>query len=209
MARTLEDALRSLARFVWVGLGEEWEVRLFADQGTFQVPFARVVSTGPTALDASAYHGSVTAPVAVWCYLGAEETDEGAELAGMRLRERVEALFAWGGEANQGYPMRVPLFDYEGVPYPGVGVRRGERDFLRVSGLSVMRQADPDDGRFVIVVAEMSLRWTRASELASDRIAGTPVELVQVEYVAERQSQIVSPAGIAPGTRFGVPVMVQ
>lgn len=204
------DVLRSIKRYVSVVLGDAWEVRLWADQGSFAVPFARVVSSGGSSVvGGSAAFASQSLPVSVYCYLGESETEELAEIAGMGLRERLVSAFRFGGVANEGYPLRVPLYDYDGVDYPiGVGKRWSDRDFVRVADLNVARVAEDGDGRFVIVVATMQVSWSRAAALAADRIAGPDLQSVQVSVSVERQSQQVEPRGVGSGEAFGEPVVV-
>ena len=58
--RTPEDAVRSLARYVYEALGEPWESRLPDDDATYQRPLAL---TWTTAADISA--GTINSPESI------------------------------------------------------------------------------------------------------------------------------------------------
>lgn len=173
--RTSDDALRSLSRYMALTLGDEWEVRLWDQEGTYRTPFARVAEAGDMILDGGPFHYDVTQPFTVHCY--PDYPDGGTtEQSRMIANETIEKLtHGLRVGVGAGHPERIPFYNYNGVPLDGTGSdARGEHDYLRVvrGSLSVGRIPDPTDDRWITVVVNMRLTWRRAGR----RIEGNSVE---------------------------------
>lgn len=177
--RTPQDALRSLHKYTASFLGDEWEVRLWDEEGTFKRPFARVAKIGPTLpTPASSIVVDVTQPMAVHLYPQEQQTVE----AGVLVAEGVEDLIYEGFLVGVGLgrPLRVPLWDWTGVPLDGPESdtsARYEHDYLRIArpSLSVNRLHDPVDDRLITVVVDMRVTWRRPGRVTKP---GTPVSSI-------------------------------
>lgn len=164
--RSSEDAIRSLKRYVATIVGEEWEVRLPDEAETFTRPFARVMPAGPlNPLPGSQWIANVSRPFVVLLYPKLGDTAEETGLAAMRVEDAVFRGFRAG--VAEGRPLRVPMYDYEGVPTVEGSVARHRSDFMRVTDLSVEARQAPDDPNLWVVVTEIRLEWARTAAVVS------------------------------------------
>lgn len=180
--RTTTDAVRSLKRYVAQMLGDEWEVRLADEHGTFKTPFAVVMEVGGPQFDGPAMYTDVTQAYAVHCYPDYPDggTVEQSKMLANETQERLFQGFRIG--VGDGYPERIPFFNYGGVALdsPAGSDARREYDYLRMvrGSLNFDRVPDPTDDRWITVVANMRLTWRRAGR----QIVGKPVESLAVGF---------------------------
>jgi hypothetical protein len=175
--RTSHDAIMSVKRYMAVALGAEWEVRLWSDEGSFAPPVARVAEASPTLV---ARHGrvavEVTQALQVHCYTEPADTVSGSLVRARAVEELLHTAIEVGvGEA---WPRRIPLYDYDGIDAGEPSTARNYYDFLRVADFSVNRIEDSEDATLVVVVADVRVRWSRATTI--DPGTGT-VESLRVE----------------------------
>lgn len=191
--RTTADALRSLKRYVAATLGPEWEVRLPADDDVFHRPFCRVRTTTPgTIRMAGSLQVEYRQSFSILCYPIEQNDEEQARLEAARVEERLFQAIAVGTHApslgqqvslttRRGHPMRIPLYDYDGVPVTEAVSEeaRDHRDFMRVEGEpTITTLTDPQDPLSVVVTAEIRMSWVRSAAVPS---AVMPVQSVTVE----------------------------
>jgi hypothetical protein len=163
--RTSRDAIRSLARYMSIAFGEDFEVGYFAEEGTFARPAVMVATAGSELSGGSRHTVDVVQPFAVYVYPAEGDTvEEGFERA-MAAQETLFNAFRVGLE--EGRPMRVPLYDYEGVAIDEGTMLRRYPDYLRVLDLSIGRSQAPTDERKFTVAADVRIGWRRAAELPS------------------------------------------
>lgn len=175
--RTSEDALRSLKRYVSAILGDAWEVRTPDDEAAFVRPFARVQFAGPMNMMAgSQFVAEMNRPFTVLAYPPPGETIGDSVLAAARVEDAIFQGFRAGGVGG-GRPLRVPLFDYAGVPNTDGSVARFGSDFMRVADLSVNSVGDPENAALWTVVVDIRLRWARTAAVVS---GGKVVESVGI-----------------------------
>lgn len=177
--RTPQDALRSLHKYVALVLDPDWEVRLWDEEGTFKRPFARVSKIGPTLpTPASALVVDVTQAMAVYLQPQEQQTVEASILVAEKVEDAIYQGFLVG--VGPGAPLRVPMWDWTGIPLDGPGsdaTARYEHDYMRIvrPSLSVNRLHDPTDDRLITVVVEMRVTWRRPGRVTKP---GTPVQSV-------------------------------
>jgi hypothetical protein len=166
VGRSITDALRSLKRYVAAALGDAWEVRLSAEQGAFERPYARVrqVASATYILTGGRFLADVNQPFEIIAYPLRGDDPEDAILRAQTVEDALFRTFRVGAE--NGRPLRVPLYNYDGVPLnqPGMWVPRG---FMRVADLSTQPFVDPDDNKLYSVVCDVRLSWRRLAEPTS------------------------------------------
>jgi hypothetical protein len=156
--RGTADVLRSLKRFVAEGLGDEWEVRLWDEAGSYDYPFARVRPSTPVAYSGPRLWQNALQSFAVHAYLLPTD-DLDAALAGtMQLQDELYDLFA-----SNRYPLRVPLFDYDGVGLYETTESRHPYDWVRISDLGTEELVSPEDDRLRWVVCTFRGGWGRTA----------------------------------------------
>lgn len=179
--RKPNDAWRSLKRYTALVLGNTWEVRLWGEEGKFHLPFAYVARVpGGTTTEGSAYHGGrVTASFAIHCHpVPGNRVEESILVAG-DVEHALNIGFRFQG-VDLGRPMRVPLYDYDGIPLgagsnirhalvdPGSdGVNGVHGDYMRVASFGTNLLPDPEDDRRIAVVADIRLSWGVPGRLLS------------------------------------------
>lgn len=193
--RTPVDALRSLARYTALALGEEWEVRLSSEKGVFNRPYARVSQVPsfvfvPVRLPVV----KVMSSYQIVCFpVPGREADE-SQLEVLRVVDLLWNAFSGSGVQGLGAPAmrapvdphrpythRVPLYDYTGVPVSGPTAmvtesNRDPRDFMRVEGLpDVSPFADPADELLFSVAANIRMSWLRSAAVPSNAPATVSV----------------------------------
>lgn len=157
------DARRSIQRYTAEVLGPDWKVELAADRGEFAYPFARVVAVGDVTRSGPALYAELTQPMSVQCYPQPQETVAQSERGAADVLDQLERAFSVGvGKAR---PLRVPLYDFDGVADEATSYARDDRDFLQVVDFSARFLPDPEDARNVAVVADVRVRWRRAGRL--------------------------------------------
>jgi hypothetical protein len=82
-----------------------------------------------------------------------------------------------------GWPNRIPLYDYDGVPLTEApndeSGRPSASDYLKVNDFSIQNLPDPDDPRRIVVAADIRLSWRRTGRLLSGSVAVTEVKTDQ------------------------------
>lgn len=187
--RTGVDALRSIQRYMWKALEDdvpplwqdeqrEWEIRLWATEGTFAFPFARVAAITPVTYQGSAGVRDATRTFAVHAYPVPLSDPEASIIEVERVEEiltiALETGFTYTDKPDPANPAtwvevtsaprRIPLYDYAGVPLDGpnsVSYARAEHDFLRVISCPINHLSDPEDDRYWLVTAEIRASWSR------------------------------------------------
>jgi hypothetical protein len=163
---------RSLIRYVALALGDEWEVRPTggspADE--FARPFCRVgPSTPATSTPHGARHLLLRQSFAAVAFPAVGQTPEASALEASRVERLLLLAFAQGidpaaysSRSGRAHPLRVPLFDYAGVPW-GVPVPEDARaGFARViDGPEVQAAADGADPRMFVVALDFRLEWSQ------------------------------------------------
>lgn len=105
--RTSWDALRSLARYVNLVMGPEWEVRLADEEGVFKRPLAMVFTAGPAPRTVRRLFTEVAEPFTIHLYPPARAKAEEALQTAMAAEERLTAALA-DGVALQALPAPKP-----------------------------------------------------------------------------------------------------
>lgn len=148
--------------------GEEWEVRLWGEEGTLVPPFARVAFTGPTTYAGPGVNPLVTKPMTIHLYPVPGDTEEESVL---RVAWAEELLFT-GFEVGVGlgWPERIPLWDFNASDELNVSSeRRFQQDYVRLvpGSLNVSQLPDPEDEREITVVADFRAQWHRVGRVLS------------------------------------------
>jgi hypothetical protein len=186
--RTTRDAIRSLARYMTESFGEDWEVGYFSQQGTFARPGIAVRTTGPLLSAGSRHTLDLTQPMAIYVYPAEKETVEETFDEVMQAEEKLWQAFNIG--VGEGRPFRVPLYDYEGVPYDDGSSLRRYPDYLRVVDCSIERAQSADDEKKWTVTAELRLTWRRAGEMPTGKRVATDLKQT---IAAELGTEITTP----------------
>ena len=163
VGRTSSDALRSLKRYIAVALSDSWEVRLSREEGAFDRPFARVwqVAGSTYPLTSGKWLADIVQPFVISCYPDPGTTVDESLLAAQAVEEQLFQTFRAG--VADGRPLRVPLYNYTGVPLDGPGVWMPQ-GFMRVTDLSTQPFPDPDDNLLWTVVCDVRLSWRRLAQ---------------------------------------------
>jgi hypothetical protein len=164
--RTPTDALRSLKRYVALGF-PGWEVRMPLEEGTFGRPSLYVKPVGPPALTGPAHAFDTAQRYTVYGYPRPGATAPESLMAAEECRWALVRLFRVG--IPPGAPLRVPLFDYAGIPLNGAAdeATRFDRDFMRADDPSADLVQLPDDERLFTVTAEIRMSWRSEGRVAS------------------------------------------
>lgn len=162
--RTPTDALRSLKRYVALAL-PEFESAIVTDEGRFKRPFVHV-----QAADNANYPNGTTSrflteviqPYVIHAYSPKGPEEEDGLLSALEIEERLYQAFKVGID-GEGFSMRVPLYDYDGVGrYDGTG-ERFFADYMRVTDLSIGHISDPNDRALLTVAVDIRLSWMRTA----------------------------------------------
>lgn len=163
--RTELDALLSVKRYFALVLG--WEVRLWSDPGTYRPPMAKVAKSGPSA---SSRRGrgiaDYTMPVQVFMFPDVAIDVSTGWTESLRISEMVFQAIDVG--IGEGWPRRIPLYDYAGLTDGQGSNARSYSDFLRVDDLSMNTVPDSDVPEAMIVVADMRVAWSRDTTIDVD-----------------------------------------
>lgn len=164
--RTSEDALRSVKRYLALVLPPEWELRMWADEGSYEAPLARIAESGPTLYTSHRVYTDIVQPVQVHFFLPVAETVSAAMAAARALREQIMVAIEVG--VDQGRPRRIPLYDYDGLGEDEPSDRRAYYDYLKVRDLSVNTVPDSNVPTGVVVVADMRIAWSQYTTVSPD-----------------------------------------
>lgn len=159
--RQVNDVLMSVKRYMAVALGPEWEVRLWSDEGSFKPPLARVAESAPTQYDSRRVATDITQALQVHCYSHPADTASLALREARAVEEKLTVAVEVG--VDLAWPRRIPLYDYEGKGPGEPSDARNTYDFVRVVDFSVNHVQDSDDPTIVVVVADIRVRWSRAT----------------------------------------------
>jgi hypothetical protein len=173
------DARRSLQRYLAEVLGRGWDVALEADRGEYDPPFVRVVPATDVTRAGPPRWAELTQTFSIECYPKPMETATESEQQAAGVLDQLERAFSLG--VGLGRPLRVPLYDFDGVELEQTSYERGDNDYLQVLDFSVRRLPDPEDARNVAVVADVRCRWRRAGRLPFDSVEQV-VENVRTRY---------------------------
>lgn len=165
--RTVTDAVSSIKRYMAIAL-PGWEVRLWSDEGSFKPPLARVTESAPTQYDSRRVATDITQAIQVHCY------SHPAATVSQSLREAraVEELLTVAIEVgvDLARPRRIPLYDYDGKDAGQPSNDRNTYDYLRVVDFSVNHVQDSDEPTIVVVVADLRVRWSRATTVVVPQV---------------------------------------
>lgn len=161
-----------------------WEVRLYGGRGEVTFPFCRVNLTASVAtVPQGVHYYRAVQPMSVECYPEdrAGEEDQ-AILDALEVLQVLERAFRHDAGLGAARPLRVPLFDYDGVPLTaGVQDRRSASDFMRVEDFAGRHLPDPQDSRRVAAVADVRVAWDVPAYVAEK--GRWPVERVGISQV--------------------------
>lgn len=168
---------------------QPWEVALWAERGTFDFPFCRVMLlTGASTSGPSLYY-EVTQPMAIECYPAPADDPEEAIDRATAIQDALIEGFRGRG-VDEGRPRRVPLYDYDLVPVTeGVSQSRNPSDFMRVEDFAPRILPSLEDARHQRVVADLRVSWTKSLRLEQlpgrGLVEGEPVDGIQGQRVVE------------------------
>lgn len=174
--RTENDAIRSVKKYLAEALGQEWEVRLWTDEGSFAPPIARIATTTAASYDSRRVFTDIVQALQIHCYLAPARSTSAALIAARSVAQQLVTAIELG--VGLAWPRRIPLYDYDGVPEDEGSDARNTYDFLRVLDFSVNSVQDNDDPNVVIVVADLRVAWSQQTTI--DPVVRT-VESLRVE----------------------------
>lgn len=155
--RTANDVVRSVKKYVSQCLGDDWEVRLWSDEGAWVEPIAIVSESSPTTYQSRRIWTDGTKALQVHLYPGAAASTSDAMTLARNLEQRLVQMVELG--LGLAFPRRIPLWDYDGVDLTHGSDTRETYDFMRVTDFSVNSIPDSDDPRRVVVVADLRVTW--------------------------------------------------
>ena len=138
-----------------------WEVRLAYDYGEVpdDRPFAVVGSVGSTSAAGSARYYDMQQPLTLELAPARATTAGDAWTQAMALQALLFRSFLGYGP-QPGYPIRVPLWDYEFKAWMDPAwIYRHPHDYLRVQDFSARPIPHPTDPVDVAVVADLRVSW--------------------------------------------------
>lgn len=178
MARSLEDARRSLKRFMSIVLGDDWEVRLEPEEGSFERPICVVRAVNAAVVSGPAHTTNYTRPFVLYLYPERFENVEQGQIRIDRLQQLILDAFLVGDQQNGAYPRRVPLYDYEGTDWGEGTDYRDNREFMRLDDIQPHADRDPEDDLLWTVVFTLRLSWRRRGRVLP---IGPALESVMLE----------------------------
>lgn len=162
--RTLTDAHRSLRRWASVVFPEPWDVQPERKENLGR-PSVVVVPIPVQSNTGSAYIRDVQRDFNIYAYPNGVEGDPGASKAEAdAIAEILDRAITAGVQLTGGewysYSMRIPAFDYDGVPVTeGLPDGSVPYDFYPASNWDVDVRVDPDDDTLYTVLGSVRLRW--------------------------------------------------
>lgn len=181
--RTGTDVLLSLTRHAAAALGEEWEVRPAAEEGTFGRPAAQVTATSPQAITGSRRWLEIVQGFAIYAYPAPADSIVKSLIAVGQAEESLIGAFQ-GASVGEARTAELPLYDYDGVGEDQSSAARRPSDFARLTDFNVTRTQNPDDERLWSVLVELRLRWTRDAE---------PSEFIDARLVRDVRASLSTP----------------
>ena len=163
--RTSVDILRSLKRYTAESLGDDWEVRLLVEEGTFKRPGAQVMEAGGQQITRPAHTMEVIQSFTVHAFPVPGNSVTESLLAAAEAEEELVLAFRVG--VNDGKAARLPIYDYDGVPHDGGSTTRAHPDYARILDLDIRRQQSPSDELLFTIAVEVRLGWRRNAALTS------------------------------------------
>jgi len=160
--RTSLDAIRSLKRYVAIALGDDYEVRLLTEQGTFKRPAAQVMDT--TANDLTGPRHTIDNLQSFSVHVFPEPGESVQESLGLAAVVENTMTDAFRIGLAGGHACRIPLFDYEDVAWDEGTDARSYPDYLRVRDCSVQRVQNPTEELLFTVTCDLRLAWRRVGE---------------------------------------------
>jgi hypothetical protein len=197
--RTPTDAMRSMTRYLYQSLGEEWEVRFTDEEGVFERPFLALTSLPARRTAHGAFHGEMARTFSVVAYPIEKPTPDEAKVEAERVVELLHKAFGVGTHApsfgrtntygptqtiRRGHPWRVPLYDYSNVTLEEAATEgdRDPRDFMRVEepptfGALEGRARTDEEETLWVVTGEIRVKWSVGAGVVED---GTTTQSVIV-----------------------------
>lgn len=196
-ARTPEDALRSVSKYLYAALGPEWNMAFASAEGDFQRPFCRVNASAPLGSTPLGWHHTeLRRSFVAVCFPLVMPDEERAQLEAARVEDLLTVGVTrgvWGdayrNASNRAHGRRIPLWSFHLVSldesiedaeardgYP----RRADNDFMRVEETpSVGSMPDPTEDRAYVVTLDLRLSWNRSTAVLDDgplveRVTPTP-----------------------------------
>jgi hypothetical protein len=161
--RTSTDVLRSMKRYVSLAFdaaGMPWEVRL--ESQITHAPLAIVTQTTPITQSNMRFVVQQSMGMRVACYPGPAVDEEAAVLMGGAIDDVLFGALRRG--VVGGRPLRVPLYDYDGIGKDSPSTVRESHDFIRLTGVNVQPIFEPEDRTRVTVLCAFTATWFRAGE---------------------------------------------
>lgn len=166
--------------------GAEWDVRFFHDRGEFEYPVAIVKTVGPTLTKNFGGYVELTQPLTLYAYPTPPDlasTDPGtAQVEAEKTRDLLIAGLTAG--TDLGRPLRIPLYDYDGLGETTWSDSRQPYDFLRVVDVSVDLQPEPGDPRQLVAIADVRVSWRRSTDPVADDGQGVVEEVRLADALA-------------------------
>jgi hypothetical protein len=172
------NVLRSLARYVALALGEEYEVRLGRDEAAgLERPAARMVPATPvTSTPHGARHAVRRRTFAITALPVPGINAESSLMEALRIEYLLsealtggidQALFSTRSERR--HPHRIPLFDYSGLGlYEPASEDRRAGVARVVEPPAIQSFPDPADDLLYTVTCTVRLEWTESVTRATD-----------------------------------------
>lgn len=182
--RTANDAARSIKRWVAQVLPEQWDVQLRREE-SMQRPSAVLVPVGPVFTEGSAYVRDMQREFQI--YLWPEGKADDPNFGRQEAEELADTLLvALQQGAAGGRSMRLPVYDYSGVPWDqALPSGALPYDFLLVSDVQADARQDPQDDDLFTVTFKLRVRWhddgDRSRYQKADGTLAHPVQWVQIE----------------------------
>lgn len=144
-------------------VSQAWEVRLWDEQSSFHLPFARVAAIGPDTITArTPVFSDHSQSLTVHLYPHPSQDSERAVFNADRLRGVIEDALEFGAARTAGLGAIIPLWDFAAVTdLYGDSEARHPSDYIRLAGLTIERFSDPEDDRYAWVVVNFRTQWRR------------------------------------------------
>jgi hypothetical protein len=163
--RTSIDILRSLKRYTAEALGDDWEVRLLSEEGTFSRPGAQVMEAGGQATTGPSHTMEHTQSFSIHAFPEPGGTVTQSMIFAAEAEEQLLIAFRVG--VGEGRAARLPIYDYTSVPHDAGSTTRGHADYARILDLEIRREQSPSDELLFSVAVEVRLGWRRNAALTS------------------------------------------
>lgn len=163
--RTSLDVLRSLKRYTSIGLGDDWEVRLLVEEGTFQRPAAQVMEATGQTLSGPNHTFEAIQTFMVHAFPRSHDSVMESLIEAGKAEDQLVRLFRIG--VGEGRAARVPLYDYDEIDHTSGSTSRLRQDYARILDLEISRTQSPQDELLFTVSAEVRLGWRRDGRLPS------------------------------------------